>query len=123
LRFTNITYLRTWEGWPYLATVQDAFSRRIRGQMADHMRHELVAAAVQMAVNRRRPEPGLIHHSDGGFNWLSQRLIEERCYGKAEGLGISDDGTSGGVFAGSGCSRRYADGFWERLAAGACQAE
>jgi len=48
LWFTDITYLRTWEGWLYLAAVQDAFSRRIVGwQMADHMRHELVVAQTR----------------------------------------------------------------------------
>jgi transposase InsO family protein len=58
--FTDITYLRTWEGWLYLATVRDAFSRRIVGwQMADDMRTEVVVDALQMAVSRRRPEPGL----------------------------------------------------------------
>jgi putative transposase len=61
----DITYLRTWEGWVYLAAVQDAYSRRIVGwSMADHLRHELVVDALQMAVSRRRPGPGLIHHSD-----------------------------------------------------------
>ena len=63
----DITYLRTWEGWLYLAAVQDAYSRRIVGwAMADHMRTELVVDALQMAVARRRPAPGLIHHSDQG---------------------------------------------------------
>jgi putative transposase len=76
---TDITYLRTWEGWVYLAAVQDAFSRRIVGwSMADHMRSELVVDALQMAVHRRRPEPGLVCHSDqgsqGGFRWSLQRL-------------------------------------------------
>jgi len=70
--FTDITYLRTWEGWLYLAAVQDAFSRRIVGwQMAEHMRHELVVDALQMAVSQRRPEPGLIHHSDRGSQFVS----------------------------------------------------
>jgi putative transposase len=65
--FTDITYLRTWEGWLYLAAVQDAYSRRIVGwQMADHMRTELGGGALEMAVSQRRPEPGLIHHSDQG---------------------------------------------------------
>ena len=60
----DITYLRTWEGWLYLAAIQDAFSRRIVGwAMADHMRAELVVDALQMALARRRPAPGLIHHS------------------------------------------------------------
>ena len=63
----DITYLRTWEGWLYLAAVQDAYSRRIVGwSMADHMRSELVVDALQMALHRRRPAPGLIHHSDQG---------------------------------------------------------
>jgi putative transposase len=68
----DITYLSTWEGWVYLAAVQDAFSRRIVGwAMADHMRHELVVDALQMALARRRPAPGLIHHSDQGGQYVS----------------------------------------------------
>ena len=55
----DITYLRTWEGWIYLAAIQDAFSRRIVGwAMADHMRSELVVDALQMALARRRPRLG-----------------------------------------------------------------
>jgi putative transposase len=69
---TDITYLRTWEGWVYLAAVQDAFSRRIVGwSMADHMRAELVVDALEMAVHRRRPAPGLICHSDQGSQFVS----------------------------------------------------
>lgn len=61
----DITYLKTWQGWVYLAAVQDLYSRRIVGwSMADHMRSELVTDALEMAVRRRRPDPGLIHHSD-----------------------------------------------------------
>jgi len=68
----DITYLRTWEGWLYLAAVQDAFSRRIVGwQMADHMRTELVTGALEMAIARRRPEAGLVHHSDQGSQFVS----------------------------------------------------
>jgi putative transposase len=68
----DITYLRTWEGWVYLAAVQDAYSRRIVGwSMADHMRAVLVVDALQMAVARRRPGPGLIHHSDQGSQYVS----------------------------------------------------
>jgi putative transposase len=68
----DITYLRTWEGWVYLAAVQDAFSRRIVGwSMADHMRAELVVDALEMALHRRRPSPGLIHHSDQGSQFVS----------------------------------------------------
>jgi putative transposase len=72
LWLADITYLRTWEGWLYLAAVQDAYSRRIVGwSMAEHMRHELVVDALQMALARRRPAPGLIHHSDQGSQYVS----------------------------------------------------
>ncbi len=68
----DITYLRTWEGWLYPAAVQDAYSRRIVGwAMTEHMRAELVADALAMAVRRRRPEPGLIHHSDQGSQYVA----------------------------------------------------
>jgi putative transposase len=68
----DITYLRTWEGWLYLAAVQDAFSRRIVGwSMADHMRAELVVDALEMAVARRRPQGQVIHHSDQGSQYVS----------------------------------------------------
>jgi transposase InsO family protein len=63
----HVTYLRTWEGCLYLAAVQDAFSRRIVGwSMADHMRTELVVDALEIGIARRRPQPGLVHHSDQG---------------------------------------------------------
>ena len=72
LWIADVTYLRTWEGWLYLAAVQDAYSRRIVGwSMADHMRSELVVDALQMAISRRRPAPGLIHHSDQGSQYVS----------------------------------------------------
>lgn len=72
LWIADVTYLRTWEGWLYLAAVQDAFSRLIVGwQMADHMQAELVVDALKMAINRRRPAPGLIHHSDQGSQYVS----------------------------------------------------
>ena len=62
----DITYLRTGEGWLYLAAVQDAYSRLIVGwSIATHMRASLVVDALKMAL-ARRPQPGLIHHSDQG---------------------------------------------------------
>ncbi len=68
----DLTYLRTWQGWLYLAAVQDAFSRAIVGwAMAEHMRSELVVEALQMGLARRRPEAGLIHHSDQGSQYVS----------------------------------------------------
>ena len=85
----DITYLRSGEGWLYLAAVQDAYSRQIVGwSMATHMRATLVVDALRMALARRRPGPGLIHHSDqgsqGGFKWSSQRSIERSCDGREE---------------------------------------
>jgi putative transposase len=63
----DITYISTWEGFLYLAHVQDLYSRRIVGwSMADHLRSELVVCALEMALARRRPDPGLVHHSDQG---------------------------------------------------------
>jgi putative transposase len=68
----DITYLKTWEGWVYLAAVQDLYSRRIVGwSMADHMRAELVVDALKMAVHRRQPDQGLIHHSDQGSQYVA----------------------------------------------------
>jgi putative transposase len=68
----DITYLSTWEGTVYLAAVMDCYSRRIVGwSMADHMRAELVVDALEMAVARRRPDPGLVHHSDQGSQYVS----------------------------------------------------
>ena len=56
----DITYVRTWEGWLYLATVIDLASRRVVGfAMADHMRTSLVSDALRMALAQRRPAPGL----------------------------------------------------------------
>jgi putative transposase len=71
----DITYLPTDAGFLYLATVVDAFSRRVVGwSMADHLRTELVLAALDAAIAGRRPGPGLIHHSDRGTQYTSVAL-------------------------------------------------
>jgi putative transposase len=70
---------RTAAGWLYLAAVVDCFSRRIVGwSMRDDLRAELVVDALEMAVARRQPRPGLIHHSDQGTQYVSL-LFGERC--------------------------------------------
>ena len=70
---SDITYLWTNEGWMYLAVVVDLFSRRVVGwALADHMRVELVSNALRMALGRRQPPPGLIHHSDRGSQYACQ---------------------------------------------------
>jgi putative transposase len=64
------TYIATWEGWLYLATVIDIASRRVAGYaMADHLRTELVADALSNAVAARDPQPGVIFHSDRGCQY------------------------------------------------------
>jgi transposase InsO family protein len=69
----DITDVRTWEGWLYLATVIDLASRRVVGwAMADHMRSTLVADALRMAVESRRPLPGLIFHADRGSQYTAR---------------------------------------------------
>jgi putative transposase len=67
----DIKQIKTGEGWLYLAAVQDLFSRRIVGwAMQAHMRSELVVDALEMAVGRRRPAHGTIHHSDHGGQYI-----------------------------------------------------
>jgi transposase InsO family protein len=68
----DITYIGTWEGWLYLATVIDIASRRIVGYaLADHLRTELVTDALANAVAARDPVPGVIFHSDRGCQYTS----------------------------------------------------
>ena len=68
----DITYLPTWQGFLYLAVVLDVFSRRIVGwSMAGHLRTTLIVDALDMAVSRRRPAAGLVHHSDRGTQYTS----------------------------------------------------
>ena len=63
----DITYLPTWEGWLYLATVIDIASRRVVGlALAEHLRTELVADALTNAVAARDPAPGVVFHADRG---------------------------------------------------------
>jgi transposase InsO family protein len=68
----DITYIPTWEGWLYLATVIDIASRRVVGfALADHLRTELIADALSNAVAARDPEPGVVFHSDRGCQYTS----------------------------------------------------
>ena len=78
----DITYVRSREGFLYLAFILDACSRRVVGwSMATHLRTELVVGALQMATARRKPAPGLVHHSDRGVQYTSlsfgKRLEDE----------------------------------------------
>jgi putative transposase len=70
--YGDITYIRTWEGWLYLAVILDAYSRKVVGwAMADHLRTELAVDALEMALTTRRPKPGLIQHTDRGVQYTS----------------------------------------------------
>jgi putative transposase len=88
----DIKYIPTAAGWLYLAAVVDCFSRRVVGwSMRDDLRAELVVDALEMAVARRRPAPGLVHHSDQGSQYVSL-LFGERC--REAGIEISIGCTS-----------------------------
>lgn len=89
----DITYVPTWAGFLYLAVVLDAHSRRIVGwAMADHLRSELVIEALDMAVWRRRPTEGVIHHSDQGSQYTSLAFGRRlRDAGLVSSMGSRDD--------------------------------
>lgn len=81
---SDITYIETFEGWLYLASIVDLFSRKVVGwAMADHMEASLVDNALQMALQQRQPEAGLLHHSDQGRQYTStvyqNRLANAHC--------------------------------------------
>lgn len=86
----DISYLWTAEGWLYLAVVIDLYSRRVVGWAAsDRMKKDLAITALQRAIAIRRPDPGLIHHSDRGSQYCSdeyQKIL------KNHGMEISMNG-------------------------------
>lgn len=66
----DITFVPTRQGWLFVARVMDLCSRKIIGwSMGDHLRSELTCDALRMALERRRPKPGLMHHSDRGVQY------------------------------------------------------
>jgi len=68
----DITYVPTHEGWLFLAAVMDLYSRKIVGwSMRDDLEAPLVVDAISMAIARRQPQPGLVHHSDRGSQYTS----------------------------------------------------
>ncbi len=85
----DVTYLRTGQGWLYLATVIDLYSRRVIGwALADHLRADLVCDALTMAVATRGGSvDGVVFHSDrgcqGGFKWSSQHPEVRGCAGSS----------------------------------------
>jgi len=85
----DVTYLKTAEGWMYLAIVMDLFSRRIVGWSIDkHMKQALVNRALISAYNLRRPPKGVVFHSDRGSQYTSahfQKLLKS--YGMRSSMG------------------------------------
>ncbi len=77
---SDITYIRTIEGWLYLAAVMDLYSRKVVGwSLAENMEVGMVKDALLMAIGRRKPGTGLIHHSDRGVQYACQeyrRLLQ-----------------------------------------------
>ncbi len=89
----DLKEIPTWEGKLYLASVLDCFSRKVVGwSMREDMQAELVVDALEMALARRQPKPGLIHHSDQGSQYVAlvfgQRL---RAAGIAQSMGSRGD--------------------------------
>jgi transposase InsO family protein len=78
---TDITYIPTGEGWLYLAVILDLHSRFVVGwAMSAHITDDLTLDALDMALARRRPQPGLLHHSDRGSQYASgdyQRVLAQ----------------------------------------------
>jgi putative transposase len=109
----DISYLRSWEGFVYLAVVVDALSRKVVGwAMADHLRSELVLDAVGMAISTRKPPAGTVHHTDrgsqGGFNRSSQHLVSAEVFdgatSAAGGSGFAArDAVPGSAYAHPAC--------------------
>jgi putative transposase len=104
---TDITYLWTCEGWLYIAGVLDLFSRRIVGWAIDsHMQESLVRDALYMALGRRCPKEGLLHHSDRGVQYAShayQTLLS------SEGIRVSMSDK------GNGWDNAVMERFWSSL--------
>ena len=112
----DITYLRTGEGWLYLATVIDIATRMVVGwQLADHMRTSLVVDALQMGIDAGLVHEDAIFHSDrgcqGGFNWSSQHLDPGGVDGQASRVdggayrAVADEVTGGAVASTGGRAR------------------
>ena len=78
---TDITFIWTWEGWLYLAVVLDLYARRVVGwAVQPHLQTELALEALQLALGRRVPAPGLVHPSDRGCQYAAeayQRVLRE----------------------------------------------
>ena len=88
---SDITYIRVRTGFVYLAAILDAYSRRVIGYaISTGLDTTLTLEALRMAIAQRRPDPGLIHHSDQGAQYASDAYVDEL---KSHGFEISMAGT------------------------------
>jgi len=88
---TDITYIRTQQGWLYLAVILDLYARRIVGwAMSERMTSALTIRALQMAIRQRRPQLPLLHHSDQGSQYTDGRY---QALLKAHDIQVSMNGT------------------------------
>jgi len=84
---SDITYIRIWTGFVYLAAILDAYSRKVIGYaISSALDTALTLEALRMAIARRRPSPGVIHHSDQGVQYASGDYVAEL---KSHGFEIS----------------------------------
>jgi transposase InsO family protein len=84
----DITYLRTWEGWLYLAPVIDWHSKRVLGwSMAEHMRTDLICDAITMAATNVEFAPGTVFHSDPGQYTSEQSRTHLAAHGLSPSIG------------------------------------
>jgi hypothetical protein len=95
----DVTYVKTWQGWAFMATVIDCFSRRVVGwAIAEHMRTDLIIDALRMAIITRNPPPGVIFHSDRGSQGEFNRSSQHLDYGGVDGsAGGVDEGVDGQI--------------------------
>jgi len=88
---SDITYIKTKEGWLYLTAVIDLFSRKVVGMsMGEHLETSLVERALNQALYQRSPPEGLIHHSDRGCQYTSEEFSK---VAKKNGIILSMSGT------------------------------
>jgi putative transposase len=104
----DMTYVPTWTGFLYLAVVIDVWSRRVVGwAMGERMTADLVLAALNMALEQRKPK-GVIHHSDQGsqgeFNWSSQHLQLGGVYGATRRMDEAIDRERRDALSGGPCA-------------------
>jgi len=102
----DITYIRTWAGWLYLATVIDCHSKAVIGwSMADHMRTDLVCDAITMAAGNVELAPGAVFHSDRGTQYTSAQfaahLAKHRLTGSMGRTGVCWDNAMAESFFGA----------------------